>query len=629
MMPASSKPWTPRLGAWPADDGFRCRVWAPERERVDVVLHPRSELERQVPLERTSDGYHGGRLDAAAGMRYAYLLDGEGPFPDPASRYQPEGVHGSSALVDPRPFVWSDSSWQGRRIDDLVIYEIHVGAFSPEGTYAGIINRLGYLSQLGVTAIELMPLAQFSGRRNWGYDGVDLFAPARCYGTPDDLRRLVDAAHRAGLAVLLDVVYNHLGPDGAYLSKFSPYYFSDTHHTPWGQAINLDGAHAAHVRSFFIDNALHWIHEYHVDGLRLDATHALIDDSPRHFLAELAERVHGSAGARTVLLIAEDNRNLAAVITSPSAGGWGLDAVWADDFHHHARRLVAGDADGCFQDFSGATGDLAATLRRGWFYTGQSSAYRRRQRGTDPAGVPVERIIIYLQNHDQIGNRAFGDRLHHNIDPAVFRALSALLLLAPETPLLFMGQEWAAGSPFLYFTDHRSELGALVAEGRRAEFSRFTAFADPCGREDIPDPQADATFVGSILDWQERLREPHSAVERLYRALIGLRRHDAALAASTSGCSFEVEAFDVDTIGLVRKAAGAAELLLIVRLRGAGTLVAGAWKAIDPGAKWQLVMTTEDARYAEAPMPPVIDTTAARLTLRFPRPAAVILRSSR
>jgi maltooligosyltrehalose trehalohydrolase len=614
------------LGAWPEQGGIRFRVWAPERQRVDVVLDAGGPHARTLQLERSSDGTHSVLAEGSAGLRYAYLLDGDGPFPDPASRFQPDGVHGSSEVVDPRAFAWSDQEWNGLPLGDLVLYEAHVGTFSPEGTFQGVIDRLGHLSGLGITGLELMPVADFPGARNWGYDGVDLFAPARCYGTPDDLRRLVDSAHRLGIAVLLDVVYNHFGPDGAYMSAFSPHYFSAIHHTPWGQAINLDGEHAGHVRSFLVENALHWIHEYHIDGLRLDATHALIDDSPRHFLRELTERVHASVAGRTVVLIAEDDRNLAAGLMPAAQEGWGLDGMWADDFHHHVRRLAAGDADGYFQDYSGSTEDIAATLRQGWFYTGQYSAYRRGGRGTDPAGISPERMIICLQNHDQIGNRAFGERLPHQIDPAAFRALSALLLLAPETPLLFMGQEWAAGSPFLYFTDHHAKLGALVTEGRRAEFSRFTIFADPVARESIPDPQAEATFLASRLDWQERLREPHAGVERLYRALLGLRRRDPSLRAPSEGGTFQAAAIGDAALALRRRAPSGAELLLVACLRGAATVDAGAWAETASASGWQLSMTTEDAEFVEAPMPPAIDASTSRLVVRFPRPAAALFR---
>jgi maltooligosyltrehalose trehalohydrolase len=344
-------------------------------------------------------------------------------------------------VIDPAVFAWSDRQWTGVPLDRAVIYELHVGSFTPAGTFDGATEQLPYLAELGVTLVELMPVADFPGTRNWGYDGAALFAPCRRYGTPDDLRRLVNTAHGLGLGVLLDVVYNHFGPDGAYCTVFSPYYRSARHQSPWGPALNLDGEQSTPVRQFFIENALHWLHEYHLDGLRLDATHWLVDDSRPHFIAELVARVRESVTDRTVLLVAGDERNLATIVRPPSQSGWGLDAVWADDFHHHVRRRAAGDRDGYYQDYSGSIADLAATVRQGWFYCGQYSAYAGAPRGTSPAGVPLERMIVCIQNHDQIGNRPFGRRLNHQVEPAMFRALSALLLFAPETPLLFMGQE--------------------------------------------------------------------------------------------------------------------------------------------------------------------------------------------
>jgi maltooligosyltrehalose trehalohydrolase len=611
-------PWRPALGAWPDEAGAHFRVWAPGHERVDVVLAPGRPDSRTFALRRGEDGTFAGTTSAAAGARYAYLLDGAGPFPDPASRFQPDGVHGPSAIVDPRAFIWTDQTWHGVPLSELTIYEAHVGTFTPEGTFAGTTARLPHLRDLGVTAIELMPVAEFPGMRNWGYDGVAPFAPSRAYGTPDDLRRLVDTAHRLGLAVLLDVVYNHFGPDGAYFSQFSPYYFSSRHHTPWGQAINLDGEQSEHVRAFFFENALHWIREYHVDGLRLDATHALIDEGPRHFLGELRTRVRAASPDRPVLLIAEDDRNLAIIVRPPEHGGWGLDAVWADDFHHQMRRLTAGDADGYFQDFSGTTEDVAATLERGWFFSGQHSAYRRATRGTDPSGIARERMVIALQNHDQIGNRAFGERLHHQIDPAVFRAASALLVMAPETPLLFMGQEWAAGTPFQYFTDHHDELGRLVTEGRRNEFSRFAAFADERSRARIPDPQARATFERCRLDWTEPAREPHAGTLRLYRALLDLRR--AAPAERV-----EVTALDSQTIALLRASASREALLLVARLGASGAVDLDSWNSLAVRREWRVVLTTEDATYTESPQPADVDLTRSAPRLGFRRPAAVIL----
>jgi maltooligosyltrehalose trehalohydrolase len=622
--------WRPSLGAWPEAGGFRFRVWAPERQRVDLVLDPGGPRERTAALAAGPDGaFTGGRDDVRAGERYWYLLDGEGPYPDPASRSQPEGVHGPSALVDPRGFGWSDRTWPGLRWADAVIYELHVGAFTPEGTFEAAARRLPGLADLGVTAVELMPVADFPGARNWGYDGVCLFAPARCYGAPDDLRRLVDAAHAVGIAVLLDVVYNHFGPDGAYLTRFSPYYASTRHRSPWGPAVNLDGEHAGPVRAFFIENAEHWIHEYHLDGLRLDATHALADDSPTHVMAELSTAVRASGIDRGVVLVAEDDRNLAAIVRPVAEGGWGFDAVWADDFHHQVRRLTAGDADGYFQDYAGTTADLATTLRRGWFYCGQASPYQGRPRGSDPSGIPVERMVICVQNHDQVGNRAFGERLNRQIEPAVYRALAALLLVAPETPLLFMGQEWAATTPFLYFTDHHAGLGDLVRDGRRAEFARFAAFADPAAREQIPDPQAPGTFLASQLRWEERDRPVHAGVLALHRALLHLRRSEPALRRPGA---FDVDAVGADTIALERRSDAGGTLLVVARLRGAGAVGPPPWRAAG-AARWTVVLTTEDAPFLDPSerdrhTRPHVDRAAAGPTIVFVRPSAVLLRAA-
>jgi maltooligosyltrehalose trehalohydrolase len=471
---------------------------------VEVVLETRGRSPQRRALGSAPRGYFEATFgDVAAGDRYRYVLDDRGPFPDPASRYQPDGVHGASMVVDPAAFGWSDRGWSGVRLDELVVYELHVGTFAPGGRFENVEARLPYLRDLGVTAVELMPIADFPGTRNWGYDGAALFAPARCYGAPDGLRRLVDSAHRIGLAVLLDVVYNHVGPDGAYLYAFSPYYFTDRYESVWGAGVNLDGEHSEDVRTFLCENALHWLEEYHIDGLRLDATHAMHDDSPRHFLAELGERVAGLPGWRR-LLIAEDDRNLAHMVTPRSAGGWGLDAVWADDLHHQFRRLLAGDSDGYYQDFRGTTADIAATIRQGWFFTGQRSTHRGEARGTDPSGLALERFVVCLQNHDQVGNRAFGDRLHHQIGLPAYRAASVLLLTAPETPLLFMGQEWAASTPFLFFTDHPPELGRLVTKGRRREFRRFTAFADPSSRERFPIRRTSRRMSGAVSTGRTR-----------------------------------------------------------------------------------------------------------------------------
>jgi len=613
--------WRASLGAVCEAHGVHFRVWAPTRTRVEVVLAS-AHRETSHPLTATSGGVFSGVVaDAGAGCRYGYRLDGEGPYPDPASRFQPDGVHGPSEIMDASGFEWSDAGWRGVALDDLVLYELHVGTFTARGTFAALIERLPYLRDLGVTAIELMPVADFPGARNWGYDGVALFAPARCYGRPDDLRRVVDAAHRLGVGVILDVVYNHLGPDGNYLGRFSPYYFSKRHQTPWGDAVNLDGPHGDMVRAFFIENALHWVHEYHLDGLRLDATHALIDDSARHFLAELTSRVKASVSGREVLLIAEDHRNLARMLRPEAAGGWGLDAVWADDFHHQMRRALAGDREGYYADYTGSAPDIATTLRQGWFYCGQRSAHLGHSRGTEPSGIAPQGFVICLQNHDQVGNRAFGERLHQQIDLAAYRAATVLLLCAPETPLLFMGQEWAATTPFLFFTDHNAALGGQVTAGRRREFKAFSAFADPAARQRIPDPQAAATFEHSRLQWAESSQEPQAATLRFHRALLALRRFGPAF-RGTGWDGFTATAVD-DHAVVLRRRARRDTLLAIVQLRGPGLVRAG-----ELGDDFQQLLSTEDPSYACDAQPVRVERGDNAAILHFARPGAVIFRQA-
>lgn len=524
---AEVTPWRLNIGANVTPDGTRFCVWAPTARRVELVLFAAGREAARHAMDRDERGYWTTHIaGVGAGARYAYSVDGGPPRPDPASRSQPDGVHAPSEVVDPERFAWSDAGWRGRPLEALVIYELHIGTATPEGTCDALIDKLPALVELGVTALEIMPIAAFPGRRNWGYDGVDLYAPAAIYGGPDGFKRLVDAAHRHGLAILLDVVYNHLGPDGNYLREFSPAYFTERHHTPWGAALNLDGPGHAAVRQFLIDNACYWVHEYHVDGLRLDATHALIDDSPQHFLQELTTTLRASLPPeRQVVIIAEDERNEARLALPPAEGGYGLDGLWADDFHHIARVLCTGERHGYYGDYAGTLAELLQTIRDGWFYQGQHSPSLDRPRGSSPLALRYPQFIYCIQNHDQIGNRPLGDRLHHLIDLETYRALSALLLLLPQTPLLFQGQEWAASSPFLYFTDHHAELGRLVTEGRRREFAYFL---NETGSQ-VPDPQAEATFERSKLRWGERDTSPHRETLALYRDLLRLRAGHPAL----------------------------------------------------------------------------------------------------
>jgi len=581
------------------------RLWAPEAETVKL----RIGAGQIIGMTRTPDGYFNSRvLSAAPGERYSFELDGNGPFPDPASRYQPEGVHGPSEIVDPSTYQWHDEDWVGLVQQDLIFYELHVGAFTTAGTFRAAAEKLPYLKDLGITAVELMPLADFPGDRNWGYDGVCLFAPARCYGTPDDLRSLVDQAHELGLAVFVDAVYNHFGPDGAYQGSFSQHYFTKRHQNPWGDAINFDAPLNSHVREYFLENALRWIYEYHVDGLRLDATHAIKDDSSRLFLAELASAIHHASTdlKRRIYVIAEDARNLPQLITPACCGGVGLDGVWADDFHHQMRRALAGDSDGYFAEFEGTTRAIVQTINRGW------------KRGSAPTGLEYSKFIYCIQNHDQIGNRALGDRLNHTVDPAVYRVASALLLLLPQTPLLFMGQEWAAATPFLYFTDHHSDLGTLVTEGRRQEFGHFSSFSSA----EVPDPQAPETFRASQLNWSELTLEPHASILRLYRSLLTLRKTEAALRYCGTTPQLRIEARDDATILLNRTSAdGLAGIMALFRLYGSGQL-----NVKDQSFLKSAIWSSEDPAFA--PDSQCIEINSVESIVSFRRPGAIIFRST-
>ena len=543
-------------------------------------------------------------------------------LPDPASRSQPFGVHSASEVIDPSTFPWTDQDWRGIDRDQAVIYELHVGTFTPQGTFHATAARLAELADLGVTAVQLLPVNDFPGRWNWGYDGVSLFAPARCYGRPDDLRRLVDRAHSYGMAVLLDVVYNHFGPDGNYTGQFSPFYLNPAHHTDWGPAINLGGEGSAMVREFFFENARMWLHEYHMDGFRLDSTHAFVDDGPRPFLEEFSEVVRASVPDRKLILIAEDHRNLDKIIRPTSEGGWDFDGVWADDFHHQMRRYLTGDHDGVFRDFSGTLTDIATTIDRGWFFTGEYSAYREENRGTDPDGIPPERFVYCLQNHDRVGNRAGGRRLNHDVDLATYRAATVALLCSPETPMLFMGQEWAASSPFFYFTDHNEGLGRAVREGRIREFRKYDDFNDPERLATIPDPQLESTFLASKLDRDERYREPHASTLRLYRALLALRRDEPAFRRG----SFQAYALGADGLAIHHDVGTGSEVAAIIRFQGSRSLSFGWHPGVPPHPTPKIILTTEDPVFAHDPMEIRLDLTGRVARIHFDRPGAAILR---
>ncbi|MDQ6728084.1 MAG: malto-oligosyltrehalose trehalohydrolase [Actinomycetota bacterium] len=499
------------------------RVWAPRAQKVDVVL---GEGRHRLVGPDELGWYEADVEDAGPGDDYAYSLDGGDPRPDPRSPWQPQGVHGPSRLLDHSAFTWTDGAWRGGvPLAESVIYELHVDTFSAEENYEGVIAGLDHLVDLGVTTVELLPVAEYPGQWGWGYDGVDLYAPNSTDGGPEGLKRLVDACHARGLAVVFDVVYNHLGPAGNYLGEYGPY-FTDRYGTPWGEAVNLDGRDSDPVREFVLDNALMWLRDYHADGLRLDAVHAIVDTSATHILEELSVRVDALEAELGVpkFLIAESDLNDPRVVRGREMGGFGIDAQWSDDFHHALHAALTGERAGYYAEF-GSLGQLAKALRQAFVFDGCWSPHRRRRHGRTPAGLPATKFLAYLQNHDQVGNRATGERSSMLLSDGLLRVSAALILLGPSVPMLFHGEEWGASTPFLYFTDHEDpELGKAVTEGRRREFAAFGW--DPA---DVPDPQDPETFKRSKLDWDERARSPHRELLEWHRRLIALRRSTPAL----------------------------------------------------------------------------------------------------
>ncbi|MDP3841115.1 MAG: malto-oligosyltrehalose trehalohydrolase [Oxalobacteraceae bacterium] len=519
------------FGAELVDGGVRFRLWAPAAQSVALCL-TLAGTDHVIGMTRLADGWFESLTERArAGCRYCYRIDGKLTVPDPASRCNPDDVDGASSVIDPAAFTWRDAAWRGRRWEDAVIYELHVGTFTAAGTFLGALERLDYLHELGVTAIELMPVADFPGARNWGYDGVLPFAPDSRYGTPEHLKLLVESAHRKGLMVLLDVVYNHFGPEGNHLHAYAPQFYTERHRTPWGAAINFDGPGSRTVRDFFIHNALYWLEEFHFDGLRLDAVHAICDDSDPDILLELAQAVQAGPGReRSVHLILENDHNDARYLARDAAGRprW-YAAQWNDDIHHALHVLVCGETDGYYADYAdGAVAHLGRCLTQGFAYQGQVSHFHDdKPRGTASADLPPTAFVGFLQNHDQIGNRAFGERLSLLADPLALRAVTAIVLLAPAPPLLFMGEEFGALQPFLFFCDFGPELAAAVQQGRRREFARFRRFGDSSrsgSLAEIPDPCAASTFKRCKLDWKRAAVPPHDAWLSHYRSLLALRR---------------------------------------------------------------------------------------------------------
>jgi maltooligosyltrehalose trehalohydrolase len=498
------------------------RLWAPKATTVEIAL-----ANRRIPMTPCAGGWW--IVDVpAAGLEteYSFILDDNPPLPDPRSSWQPHGVHGPSRVLDHGAFAWTDERWQPGPLASAVLYELHVGTFTPAGTFEAAIEHLDHLVALGITHVELMPVPEFSGSRGWGYDGVDLYAPHHAYGGPEGLKRLVNACHARGLAVLLDVVYNHLGPAGNYLACFGPY-FTARHQTPWGPAVNLDGPGSEEVRRFFCDNALMWLRDYHLDGLRLDAVHALVDTSAMPFLEQLAAEVHALEAhlGRHLVLIAESDLNDPRVVRPPELGGYGLGAQWSDDFHHALHAVLTGERAGYYADF-GALADLAKALTGAFVYDGRYSHFRGRRHGRPATGLTGHHFLGYLQNHDQVGNRAQGERSSHLLSPGRLKIAAALVLTSPFVPMLFQGEEWGASTLFQYFTDHEdAELARAVSEGRRSEFAAFG-----WAPEEVPDPQEPPTYLRSRLDWRELACEPHASILDWHQRLVRLRRRSTTLA---------------------------------------------------------------------------------------------------
>ncbi len=514
-------------GAHPLGNATHFVVWAPNARQLTVRVHTGAASGEHI-LARDDHGIFTATIDGVhAGDDYAYRIDGGSERPDPVSRWQPHGVHGASRVVDPAAFTWTDSEWKGIEMADFVIYELHTGTFSPEGTFDAILPRLSSLRDLGITAIEIMPVAQFPGDRNWGYDGVQLYAPQNSYGGPCALKRLVDAAHAAGLAVVLDVVYNHVGPEGNYLAEYGPY-FTHAYRTPWGPAVNYDGAGSDEVRRFIIENACYWVREFHMDALRLDAVHGIYDFRAVHLTAALTKQVHATAGAlgRHVEIIAESDLNDPRLLLSVEQGGYAMDAQWSDDFHHAVHVALTGERAGYYQGFAehGDIEAIADALARRFVFQGQYASHRRRAHGAPARDVSADHFVIFIQNHDQVGNRAAGDRLGALVSPDALKLAAALLLLAPYVPLLFMGEEYGETSPFLYFVSHGDcDLVEAVRKGRREEFESFGWAGE------VPDPQAVETFERSKLHYELEYEGEHGKLRAMYRELLAIRREEPAL----------------------------------------------------------------------------------------------------
>jgi maltooligosyltrehalose trehalohydrolase len=602
MPPPERRPINRRyaVGAEVLPGGVEFRVWAPKWKKVDVEASSSLEFKakdtRRLELERGPDGYFSRLMsDAAAGTFYRFRLGSE-VFPDPASRFQPEGPHGPSEIIDPAAFRWTDSAWRGVAQQGQIIYEMHIGTFTPEGTWRAAIKELPALAELGVTVLELMPIAEFCGQFGWGYDGVDLFAPTRIYGRPEDFRAFVDAAHRHGLGVILDVVYNHLGPDGNYLKTFSDNYFTDRYANEWGEAINFDDADSGPVREFFAANAAYWMDEFHLDGLRLDATQQIFDSSSEHILTVIQREARKAAGSRQIWIVAENEREQAIMARTVESGGYGLDALWNDDFHHSARVAMTGSREAYYSEYQGSPQELISAVKRGFLSQGQWYAWQNKPRGSPARGLQPWQFVTFLENHDQVANSFEGARVNRLTSPGRLRAMTALLLLGPGTPMLFQGQEFAASSPFLYFADHHPQLARLVAGGRKGFLSQFKSLACPESEPLLADPAGKETFLRSKLDFSER--EKHRQFLALHKDLIKLRKSDPVFsrprAGGVDGAVLGPEAFVLRFFGDDDQ-----DRLLLINL-GATLLFGGVAEPLlapPEAGSWKMIWSSESPRY--------------------------------
>lgn len=587
------------------------RIWAPNVRHVSVVLEGKQV---RHSLDRDEDGYFSGIVPGAtAGDLYFLQLDNDPKrYPEPTSRFQPNGPHGASQVIDHRAFRWTDHAWPGVTLNGQIIYEMHVGTFTQDGTWYAAAQELPELAKLGITLVECMPIAEFPGAFGWGYDGVNLYAPMHIYGTPDDFRAFVNSAHELGIGVILDVVYNHVGPDGDDMARFSSTFFSKQHKTDWGSAINYDGAGSAPVRRLVCENAAYWIGEFHLDGLRLDATQNIYDTSSDHILAQITQAARRAAGPRGIIIIAENEPQQTKLVRSPDQGGYGMDALWNDDFHHSAMVAANGRNEAYYTDYRGKPQELISALKYGFLYQGQWYSWQHQHRGTPALTLPPAAFVTFIQNHDQIANSAHGERIHYLTSPGRFRALSALLLLGPGTPMIFQGQEFAASSPFLYFADHKGELGQTIRAGRAAFLAQFPSLSTAESQRALANPCDERTYVRSKLDLSERRK--HAATYRLYGDLISLRRTDSVFsslhAGTIDGAVLAEEAFVIRYF-----ADNGLDRLLIVNLGADLHLRPAPEPLLAPpaGKQWKLRWSSEDLKYGGSGTPPLEDNPGWQL----------------